>query len=108
MLFRSNLMQWFWQQYLRTPADATDPRACPLRAPDFAGLPSSTVITAEYDPLRDEGEAYAARLRQAGVPVQLKCWGGVFHGFASMIGIMKAADDALELAAKAVSQALTE
>ncbi|MFC3106553.1 alpha/beta hydrolase [Undibacterium arcticum] len=107
-LLTNNLMKWFWQQYLRVPADAEDPRACPLRATSFSGLASATIITAEYDPLRDEGEAYAARLRQDGVPVQLKCWDGVFHGFASMVGIMQAADDALALGAKAVGLALTE
>lgn len=107
-LLTGKLMQWYWQHYLPTPADALDPRACPLRASDLTGLPGSTVITAECDPLRDEGEAYAMRLRQDGVAVQLKCWDGVFHGFASMVGLMKAADDAVEYGARAVSHALTE
>jgi acetyl esterase len=74
-------MEWFWAHYLATPADGTNPYASPLRAPDLRGLPPAFVVTAEYDPLRDEGRAYAERLREAGVAVSYECYGGMLHMF---------------------------
>ena len=62
------MMRWFWHHYLEKPDQAADPYASPIRAATLSGVAPATVITAEYDPLRDEGEAYAARLSQAGVP----------------------------------------
>jgi cation diffusion facilitator CzcD-associated flavoprotein CzcO/acetyl esterase/lipase len=63
------LMSWFWDQYA-DPADRTNPKAAPLRAASLAGLPPAMIVTCEFDPLRDEGDAYAAALAAAGVPVQ--------------------------------------
>ncbi len=73
-------MKWFWGHYLATPEQGADPYASPLRA-DLAGLPPAVVLTAQYDPLRDEGNAYADKLQQAGVKVRrIACMGQV-HGF---------------------------
>ena len=74
-------MVWFWNHYLESSNDGDNPLVSPLRVPNAAGLPPATVITAGFDPLRDEGEAYAVRLRDAGVPVTVERYEGMIHGF---------------------------
>ena len=72
-------MEWFWQHYLSRPEDGAHPYASPLRAADLSGLPAALVQTSEFDPLRDEGRAYADRLSAAGVPVSYTCYKGMLH-----------------------------
>ena len=84
-------MQCFWDYYLSNPEDGAHPYASPLRAPDLSGLPPALVQTAQYDPLRDEGRAYADRLREAGVPVTFRCYEGMIH---MVLGPEAAADEA--------------
>lgn len=83
LLVDSRLMRWFWDQYVPNVDSRTDPRASPIYG-DLSGLPSAVLVTAEHDPLRDEGEAYAAALASAGVPVQIRRFEGQMHGFATM------------------------
>jgi acetyl esterase len=75
---------WYMEQYLSGEADRTDPRASPLRAPDLSGQPPTLVVTAGFDPLRDEGLAYAQRLRAAGVDVIHREYPGQIHAFVSL------------------------
>ncbi|MWK39496.1 alpha/beta hydrolase fold domain-containing protein [Actinomadura sp. J1-007] len=82
----------------RGTADPDDPRLAPLRAPDLAGLAPATVITAEYDILRDEGEAYARRLAASGVPVELRRYEGVVHSFFLLPEIFDAGGEAMKYA----------
>jgi len=101
-LLSREMMRWFWNHYLARPEDGVNPYASPLRAASLAGLPPAHVITAEYDPLRDEGEALAARLRHAGVPTTQVRYDGMFHGFFSMAAMLDTAKRAVADAAAAV------
>lgn len=85
------MMQWFWGHYLAQEEDGQQAYASPLRAEDLSGLPSATVITAEYDPLRDEAEDYSQRLLGAGVKTELIRYSGMIHGF---LAFPDAIDDA--------------
>lgn len=98
-------MEWFWNHYLARESQGREPYASPLRAPSLARLPPALVITAEYDPLRDEGEAYAARLRDAGVPVTVTRYAGMFHGFVRMTRILDKAKTALDEIAGSLQKA---
>jgi acetyl esterase len=101
-----NMMRWFWEQYLTDPTQAAEPYASPLRADALGGLPPALCITAEFDPLRDEGEAYAARLRDAGVSVTSSRYDGMFHGFFAMDAQLDRARDAIAEASAALRAAL--
>jgi acetyl esterase len=92
-------MRWFWDHYLPDARGREDPRASPLRAADLSHLPPTLIQTAEYDPLRDEGEAYAMRLRAAGTPVTLQRRDGLIHGYIGMTAAVPLADAALQDAA---------
>lgn len=89
-------MIWFLDHYLPDELYAANPYASPLRAADLGGLPPAFVVTAEYDPLRDEGESYAGRLREAGVPTQSKRWDGMNHGFFFWPGVVDRATAAMD------------
>jgi acetyl esterase/lipase len=88
------LLRWYQGNYLRDERDRADWRASPLRAKDHSRLPPAYVITAGFDPLRDEGKAYADRLEQAGVEVTYECFEGQIHGFLPMAGAIAAAHHA--------------
>lgn len=87
-LLTRSLMRWFWDQYLTTPSDGDSPLASPARARNMRGLPPAHVITAEFDPLRDEGEAYATLLRAAGVRVTSQRYDGMIHGFLGLFPVV--------------------
>ena len=105
-LLTRNMMRWFIAQYAPTPDDVRDWRASPLLAPSVDGVPPALVITAGLDPLRDEGEAYARRLEEAGVAVDYMCLGGMVHGFWTMGGKIDTANRAVSYAASALRQRL--
>ncbi|HEY0636506.1 MAG TPA: alpha/beta hydrolase [Pseudonocardiaceae bacterium] len=86
-LLTEERIQWFLDQYLPDHGDRRDPRASPLREPRPERLPPTYLVTAGFDPLRDEGEAFAALLAAAGVPVALHRFPDLYHGFASSVGL---------------------
>ena len=98
-------MEWFGRHYVRTEADADEPYASVLRA-DLHDLPPAFVITAECDPLRDDGEGYAEKLRKLGIAARYKRYSGMFHGFMSFPSLLPEASEAFEDAGKALREAL--
>ncbi len=101
------LMEWFWGHYLQSEADGDNPLASPLREPDLAGLPPVLVQTAEFDPLRDEGRAYADRLREAGVDTAYTLYPGVVHDPWLMFGVVPRGRAALDEAASFLQKYLS-
>ncbi|WP_336135106.1 alpha/beta hydrolase [Natronomonas amylolytica] len=91
-------MEWFQEQYVQSPVHNRNEYLAPLLADDLSGLPSATVVTAGFDPLRDEGIAYAEALEDDGVEVLHAHYESMIHGFASFIGMVDAADDAIRAA----------
>ena len=99
-------MRWFWRQYLVREEQGREPNASPLLAKSLADLPPALVITAGCDPLRDEGLAYAKRLREAGVSVTMTQYPGMFHGFVRMTRILDQSRTLLDEMAGALRKAL--
>jgi acetyl esterase len=99
-------MDWMLGHYCSADADLDDPRLSPLRASQFSGLPPAHIHAAEFDPLRDEGEAYARALLQAGVAARYTCHAGMIHHFYAMAGAVPPARAALKAAAGAMREAL--
>lgn len=98
------MMTWFFKHYLSGSEDKTNPYIAPLQATDLSGLPPAVVITAESDPLRDEGEMYAKRLAEAGVSVDSKCFDGTMHEFFGLGGAIDEGKEAVTLAADALKK----
>jgi acetyl esterase len=103
-LLTRDSMVWFWNHYLEKEADGTSPLASPLRCTNLANLPPAFVITAEFDPLRDEGEAYGKCLTSAGVATTVKRYDGMIHGFFSL-GVFDQGRQAIKDAAAALQNA---
>ncbi len=101
-----DVMRWFWDQYVPEPGERRHPYVNPLAAENLADLPPALVLTAEFDPLRDEGEAYAAALAAAGVPVTCTRYDGMIHGFFSFADFVDAAKRAVAESAGAVRAAI--
>ena len=99
-------IDWFFGHYLTRPDDGLDPRVSPARTDDLSGLPPALVVTAEFDPLRDQGAEYARRLRAAGVAAEHQPYAGMIHGFFQMGGALDAGREALDRAAAALRTAL--
>lgn len=99
-------MDWYTGHYLPNREAGRDPRASPLLAPDLSGLPPAVVLTAGFDPLRDEGEAFARRLEEAGVPTTLRRFPGLVHGFANATSVSRAGRAAMLDGARLLRAAL--
>ncbi len=99
-------IEWFLGCYLNTPDEGADPRVSPALADELGGLPPALVITAEFDPLRDQGAAYVGKLREAGVDAELLPVDGMIHGFAQMAGVIDRARETLDRAGDALRAAL--
>jgi acetyl esterase len=99
-------LDWFMGHYIPRDADPKDPRLSPLLAEDLSGLPPAYIVTAGFDPLRDEGKAYAERLKAAGVEAEYVEYKGMIHGFFNMAGVLEVAKQAITDAGAAVKKAL--
>ncbi|MGO9877021.1 MAG: alpha/beta hydrolase [Acidimicrobiia bacterium] len=104
-LLEAEQMKWFFDCYTGGKADPADGRISPLRVSDLHGVAPAVVLTAEYDPLRDEGEAYAQRLHEAGVAVEHRRYDGLIHGFFGLSDAFDASRDAVDYVATALRRA---
>lgn len=98
-------MAWFWDQYCPKHSDRTNPKAAPLRAKNFNALPAALVMTAEFDPLRDEGAAYTEKLKAAGGAAEYVCFDGLIHDFLGMSRVLSAAKPPMDKAVTALRDA---
>jgi acetyl esterase len=105
-MLTADAMKWFVELYLDPGVDPRDPYVSPIYAADVSGLPPALVITAEFDPLRDEGEAYGKRLQAAGIAAKVSRYDGMIHGFFGMTAMIDAAQPAVDEAAHALREAL--
>jgi acetyl esterase/lipase len=99
-------MEWFMGHYMGPQDDPADPRLSPLREPDLAGLAPAVVVTAGFDPLLDQGEAYARALQAAGVHAAYRCYDSLAHAFTAFTGAVPCADVACREVAGLVREAL--
>ncbi|MXZ47195.1 MAG: alpha/beta hydrolase [Chloroflexi bacterium] len=104
-LLSTEMMEWFWAQYMGPDGDRTDPRVAPLRAADLGGLPTAHVIAAEYDPLADEAVAYAEAMEAAGVDVTMVMAEGHIHDYVMNLGIIDDAEPAIADVARNMTRA---
>jgi acetyl esterase len=101
-------MEWYWDHYVPEVSARANPYASPLRASSLSGLPPAYIVTAEHDPLRDEGFVYADRLSAARVPVEHRHYGSQIHGFFSMVNVLDDADKAVADAGAAIRAAVSD
>ena len=106
LLLTRDAMIWFWDHYVPDASRRSEPDASPLQTPDLSGLPPAVVLTAEYDPLRDEGEAYARKLEEHGVDVSYRQFDGQIHGFFTLLQALPASADARQFIVAQIRQAL--
>jgi acetyl esterase len=106
-LLETDTMRWFWNHYCRDAGERRQPDASPLRAADLGRLPPALIVTAEFDPLRDEGEAYAAALRAAGVEAEALRFDGLVHDFFATAQIFHSSRTAFEAVCRRLATALT-
>jgi acetyl esterase len=106
LLLTRESMIWFWDHYAPDHADRKHPDASPLQAGDLSGLPAAIVLTAEHDPLRDEGEAYAEQLALAGVRVSQQRFAGQMHAFFTMVGVLPGSAAAIDYVAEQLDRQL--
>ncbi|RJG04186.1 alpha/beta hydrolase [Noviherbaspirillum sedimenti] len=107
LLLNRASMVWFWDHYLPDACMRLQPDASPLRSTNFQVLPPTLILTAEFDPLREEGEAYAAKLVAAGVPVEFERYAGQMHGFFSMVNVLPGSERAINHVARFIRERLS-